>query len=181
MVASNELDYSYMVETTRMLLDIVSTVSEALDIRFEFINIGGGLGIPYRPDQKPLDIEALGRECTDLIEGFSKTHGWCPKMFMESGRLITGPHGALVTTVINHKEIYRKYVGVDASMSSLMRPGMYDTYHHIHVHGKDEATQGQSQVPVRVKFRFRVRPRRLTWSALCAKTTTNLPFSERFL
>lgn len=64
-------------------------------------------------------------------------------MFMESGRLITGPHGALVTTVINHKEIYRKYVGVDASMSSLMRPGMYDAYHHIHIHGKDKPNQGQ--------------------------------------
>ncbi|MDY0219661.1 MAG: diaminopimelate decarboxylase [Desulfobacterium sp.] len=145
MVASNELDYTYMVETTRMLLDMVAVISSALDIRFEFINIGGGLGIPYRPDQKALDIEALARECFDLFQGFSKTHGWCPKMFMESGRFITGPHGALVTTVINHKDIYRKYVGVDASMSSLMRPGMYDAYHHIHVHGKDGPNQGRTQ------------------------------------
>ena len=145
MVASNELDYTYMVETTRMLLDMVADICAALDIRFEFINIGGGLGIPYRPDQKALDIEALARECFDLFQGFSKTHGWCPKMFMESGRFITGPHGALVTTVINHKDIYRKYVGVDASMSSLMRPGMYDAYHHIHVHGKDAPNQARTQ------------------------------------
>ena len=58
---------------------------------------------------------------------------------MESGRYITGPHGVLVTTVINHKQIYRNYVGVDASMSSLMRPGMYDAYHHIHILGKENA------------------------------------------
>ena len=140
MLASNELDYEYMVETTRMLLTMVDEVAKALDITFEFINIGGGLGIPYKPEQKTLDIDALGQECTALLNAFEKREGWAPLLYMESGRYMTGPHGALVTQVINHKNIYRKYVGVDASMSSLMRPGMYDAYHHIHIHGKDDAS-----------------------------------------
>jgi diaminopimelate decarboxylase len=76
-----------------------------------------------------------------LLKKFEKINGWAPKLYMESGRYITGPHGVLVTSVINHKNIYRKYVGVDASMSALMRPGMYDAYHHIHVHGKENAGQ----------------------------------------
>lgn len=138
MLASNELNYEYMVETTQMLLSMVEQVSTALSIRFEFINIGGGLGIPYRPEQKPMNLAALGNETTVLLNQFEQKNGWAPKLFMESGRYMTGPHGALVTTVINHKDIYRKYVGIDASMSSLMRPGMYEAYHHIHIHGKEE-------------------------------------------
>jgi diaminopimelate decarboxylase len=73
----------------------------------------------------------------EVLNNFKTLKNFMPKLFMESGRYMTGPHGVLVTKVINHKDIYRKYVGVDASMSSLMRPGMYETYHHIHIHGKD--------------------------------------------
>lgn len=143
MVASNELNYEYMVETCKMLLAVVSMVSKALNITFDFINIGGGLGIPYRPDQEQLDILALGKKITALLDNFESDKGWAPKLFMESGRFMTGPHGVLVTRVINHKQIYRKYVGVDASMSALMRPGMYDTYHHIHIHGKDDSSENE--------------------------------------
>ena len=140
MLASNELNYEYMVETTRMLLDIVEMVCKTLPVTFEFINIGGGLGIPYTPDATPFDLDAMALETTELFRKFKKQNGWVPKLYMESGRYITGPHGALVTSVINHKNIYRKYVGVDASMSALMRPGMYDAYHHIHIHGKDDSS-----------------------------------------
>ena len=139
MLASNELDYKYMVETTQMLLDIVELVCEELDITFEFINIGGGLGIPYTPDAKPFDLDSMAKEIVQLFKIFKKRNAWVPRLYMESGRYITGPHGALVTSVINHKNTYRKYVGVDASMSALMRPGMYDAYHHIHIHGKKES------------------------------------------
>jgi len=147
MLASNELDYEYMVETTQMLLDIVLQINKKLDITFEFINIGGGLGIPYTPDAKPFDLDSMAKEVTELFKKFKQENGWAPKLFMESGRYITGPHGALVTSVINHKNIYRKYVGVDASMSALMRPGMYDAYHHIHIHGKQDS-QGMEKVDV---------------------------------
>jgi len=143
MLASNELNYEYMVETTHMLLDVVELVSDKLQITFEFINIGGGLGIPYTPDAKKFNLDAMAKEVTQLFTQFKQTNGWAPKLYMESGRFITGPHGVLVTSVINHKNIYRKYVGVDASMSALMRPGMYDAYHHIHIHGKPDQTQLQ--------------------------------------
>lgn len=139
MLASNERNYSYMVETSRMILDMVSMVSTALGIRFEFVNIGGGLGIPYRPEDQDLDIQSMGREITELFNDFKAKNGYVPKLFLESGRYITGPHGVLVTRAINRKDIYRSYVGVDACMSSLMRPGIYGAYHHITVLGKENA------------------------------------------
>lgn len=137
MVASNELDYTYIVETARMVLEVAEEVEAALGIKFEFVNIGGGFGIPYRPEQKPLDLAGMSAEVTELFDGFRKRHGHAPAMFMESGRFMTGPHGALVTTAINSKDTYRRYIGVDACMSALMRPALYGAYHHIDVLGKD--------------------------------------------
>ncbi len=139
MVCSNELNGEYMVDTVRMLLSVARLVSDALGIRFEFLNMGGGLGIPYRPEQSPLDLEWMGREISGLLADFEAERGTVPRLFMESGRYMTGPHGVLVTRAINHKHIYREYVGVDACMSSLMRPGMYGAYHHVTVLGKEEA------------------------------------------
>ncbi len=139
MVASNELDYTYMVETARMVLDIVETVSAELDIHFEFVNIGGGFGIPYRPEQEALNTSALAAEVAGLFNAFKEQHGYAPRMYMESGRFMTGPHGCLVTTAINHKQIYRNYIGLDACMSSLMRPALYEAYHHIDILGKEAA------------------------------------------
>ena len=142
MLASNEREYSYMVETARMLLELVEWISGELNIVFEFINIGGGLGIPYKPGEKALDIQSMAREITAEFDSFRERHGYAPKMYMESGRYMTGPHGILVTQAINRKEIYRTYVGVDACMSALMRPGMYGAYHHITVFGK----QGSEEI-----------------------------------
>lgn len=136
MLASNELNYTYMVETAHMLLDLVKWISAELDIRFEFINIGGGLGIPYKPEDAPLDIESMGAEITALFAAFKAQQGYAPALYLESGRYMTGPHGVLVTQAINRKEIYRTYVGVDACMTALMRPGMYGAYHHVSVLGK---------------------------------------------
>lgn len=136
MLASNELHYSYMVQTAAMLLEVVEAVSTEVGIRFDFINIGGGLGIPYQPDIDPLNIAAMAEEITALFLTFKERHGYCPALFMESGRYMTGPHGVLVTTAINRKDIYRTYIGVDACMSALMRPALYGAYHHIEVLGK---------------------------------------------
>ena len=137
MLASNELNYEYMVQTAGMLLELAAEISSQLGITFEFINIGGGLGIPYEPGVAGLDLAAMGREITALFQEFTSKHGYEPALYMESGRFITGPHGVLVTQAINRKDIYRTYIGVDASMSCLMRPGMYGAYHHIDVLGKD--------------------------------------------
>ncbi len=143
MVASNELDYTYMVETARMVLEIAEWVESELGIQFEFVNIGGGLGIPYRPEDSPLDIEAMATEIESLFNAFREKHHYVPRMYMESGRFMTGPHGCLVTSAINHKNIYRQYIGVDSCMSALMRPGMYGAYHHIDVVGKETAPKDQ--------------------------------------
>jgi diaminopimelate decarboxylase len=136
MLASNELNYRYMVQTTKMLLEAVAWISDALGIVFDFINLGGGLGIPYSPKQQPLNIYSMADEITDLFLNFKEKNGYMPRFFIESGRYMTGPHGVLVTTVINQKDIYRKYIGVDACMSALMRPALYGAYHHITVIGK---------------------------------------------
>ena len=136
MLASNELNYRYIVETAEMLLSTIEWITGKLGIRFEFINIGGGLGIPYRPDQTPLDLSAMAAEITELFQKFEKRNGYAPRLYMESGRFMAGPHGVLVTRAINRKEIYRTYIGVDACMSALMRPGLYGTYHYVTVHGK---------------------------------------------
>ncbi len=141
MLASNELNYTYMVQTADMLLELAGEIGEQLDIAFEFINIGGGFGIPYRPDQEPMDIDALGREITEHIRNFRNRTGYAPRLYMESGRFMTGPHGVLVTRAINHKDIYRRYIGVDACMSALMRPGMYGAYHHIEIPGKENSSR----------------------------------------
>lgn len=147
MLASNELNYQYMVQTAAMLLELIAEIKAELDITFEFINIGGGLGIPYKPGIAALDLAAMGREITALFKDFRRVQGYEPALYMESGRFMTGPHGVLVTTAINRKDIYRTYIGVDASMSSLMRPGIYGAYHHIEVLGK-EGVQDRETVDV---------------------------------
>ena len=136
MLISNELSYAYMVETAAMLLEVVEWVSEELNIDFDFINLGGGLGIAYQPEQEPLDIDSMADEISDLFSNFKKRSGFMPRFYIESGRYMTGPHGVLVTTAINQKDTYRKYIGVDACMSALMRPAIYGAYHHITVAGK---------------------------------------------
>ena len=138
MLASNELNFTYMVQTAEMLLEEVERVSASLDIKFDFINIGGGLGIPYRPEQEKLNLSGMGKEIAGLFTEFKAKNGYAPRLFMESGRYMTGPHGALVVSAINRKDIYRTYIGVDACMSSLMRPALYGAYHHISVIGKED-------------------------------------------
>jgi diaminopimelate decarboxylase len=138
MLASNELNCTYMVRTAAMLLELAESIGRELGITFEFINIGGGLGIPYTPEARPLDIAAMGREITALFSAFAERLGYSPALFMESGRYMTGPHGVLVTRAINRKDIYRTYIGVDACMTSLMRPALYGAYHHIEVLGKED-------------------------------------------
>ncbi|MDY6830272.1 MAG: diaminopimelate decarboxylase [Thermodesulfobacteriota bacterium] len=136
MLASNERNHTYMVTTAEMLLDLVRDISGTLDIQFEFVNIGGGLGIPYRPGEPPLDLPAMGAQISAAFQRFGRERGHMPRLYIESGRYMTGPHGALVTRVINRKHIYRTYVGVDACMSALMRPAIYGAYHHISLPSK---------------------------------------------
>ncbi len=144
MLASNELNHTYMVATAEMLLELAGKIQDELGIVFDFINIGGGLGIPYQPDQQPLALETMAEEISERFQAFKSQRGYQPALSMESGRFITGPHGALVVKAINRKDIYRTYIGVDACMSALMRPAMYGAYHHIEVLGKE--TGGQTEI-----------------------------------
>lgn len=140
MVASNELHANYFVETAKMLFDLVVDISRTLDIRFEFVNIGGGIGIPYKPDQKPVDLDQISKGIKKAYKEKIETNGLNPlKMYMECGRVITGPYGYLVARVLHLKQIYKNYVGLDACMANLMRPGIYGAYHHITVLGKENA------------------------------------------
>lgn len=145
MVASNELNVDFFIETAKMLFEIAREVAERLDIRLEFVNLGGGIGIPYRPEQEPVDLERLSEGVKELYDEIIKPAGLDPlKIYMENGRCITGPYGYLVTQAIHEKRIYKNYVGVDACMANLMRPGMYGAYHHITVLGKEDAPETET-------------------------------------
>jgi len=138
MVVSNELDEQYHVETARMLFELVVEIHQRLGVRITFINTGGGIGIPYRPEQKAVDYDVVARGARRHYDEIIVQAGLDPLAYtMECGRAITGPHGWLVTRAIRWKNTYRSYIGVDASMANLMRPGMYGAYHHITVLGKE--------------------------------------------
>ena len=138
MVASNELDPDYIVDTAKMLFDLVADITRQVGVEFEFINIGGGIGIPYRPDQKAMDLEYVGKGIETAYRKCIAERGIKPlKLFMECGRCITGPYGYLVARVRHIKNTYRMYAGLDACMSNLMRPALYGAYHEIVVPGKE--------------------------------------------
>ncbi len=134
MVASNETNPDYFVETARMLFELVVEIHRRLGIRIDFVNLGGGIGIPYRPEQTAVDLAALGQRIRQTYEEIVVAAGLSPvRIAMECGRMVTGPYGYLVSRVLHKKAIYKDYVGLDACMANLMRPGMYGSYHHISV------------------------------------------------
>ena len=138
MVASNELDPEYIIDTAKLLFELVGDISQQLDITFEFVNIGGGIGIPYKPEQQAMDLEYVGAGIEKAYKELIVGRGLKPlKLFMECGRSITGPYGYLVSRVRHIKNTYRMYAGLDACMSNLMRPALYGAYHEIVVPGKE--------------------------------------------
>ena len=138
MVASNELDPDYFIETARLLFDLAVEVKEKLGIALEFINLGGGIGIPYRPEEKAVDLAYVSRGIKKLYgetleaAGLGRTG-----IVMECGRMVTGPYGYLVSRVIHRKDTYKTFIGLDSCMANLMRPAMYGAYHHITIPGKE--------------------------------------------
>ena len=138
MVASNELESSYFIETARMLFELVVKIKRDSGVHIELINMGGGIGIPYRPGDKPVDLEYVSAGMKELYEKLIKPEGLHPlRVVFECGRLVTGPYGYLVSRVRHVTEKYKKYVGLDSCMANLMRPGLYGAYHHITVPGKE--------------------------------------------
>ena len=132
MMVSNNLDVQLAKSIVESMFELATELFTTQKIKLEFINLGGGIGIPYKPDEKAFDIDTFAKE----VESLYAKLPYKPSIFMENGRFITGPAGYLITTAIHHKNTYKDYIGVDAAMHNLMRPGMYGAYHHITVVGK---------------------------------------------
>lgn len=138
MVASNELDPDYFIETAEILFRLIMEVSKKTGIHIGFANLGGGIGIPYKPGQKAVDLEYVSAGIKKLYDKMIVANGLAPlRIFFESGRAITGPYGYLVTRVRHIKNTYKQFAGLDACMANLMRPALYGAYHHISVPGKE--------------------------------------------
>lgn len=137
-LSSNTLtDYYYPILAEMMFL-LAVRVKQATGADISFINLSGGIGIPYMPEDEKVDIFHVGRKVKEAYESILVPEGMEPSIFAELGRFMTGPHGALVTRVVHEKKIYKDYLGVDACAADLMRPAMYGAYHHITVLGKED-------------------------------------------
>lgn len=140
MVASNELNPDYFADTAKLVFELAVEVKEKTGFRIEFSDLGGGIGIPYKPGQKKVDYNEIAKKIRELYDKIIVPAGLDPLgIYWECGRPITGPYGWLVTTAIHKKHIYREYIGVDSCMADLMRPGMYGAYHELTVSGKEDA------------------------------------------
>jgi diaminopimelate decarboxylase len=131
-------DVNYLIDTANMLFDLAVDINNDSGIRFEFINLGGGVGIPYRPEDNKVDLNVFSQGVKEAYERKIIQNGLNPiRIVMECGRAVTGPNGFLVSRVRHVTKKYRDYVGLDACMANLMRPALYDAYHHITVLGKE--------------------------------------------
>ena len=140
MVVSNELNVNGLINTAKMMFELAVDVQKNVGIDIEFLDFGGGIGLPYKPEQSFIDYDELSKGIQAHYEEIMVPAGLGNiRMSFECGRAITGPYGYLVTTAIHHKHIWKEYIGVDACMANLMRPGMYGSYHHITVMGKENA------------------------------------------
>ena len=145
MVASNELNVDYFYETARMLFGLMKEIKEETGCEIELIDMGGGIGIPYKPEDTAIDLEELGAGIQKLYKELVVGQGMeLKRLALECGRLITGPHGYLITKAIHYKNTYKNYIGVDACMANLMRPALYGAYHHITVVGKEDHPYDQT-------------------------------------
>lgn len=138
-LASNTTDAGYYPALARQLFRLAVELRDETGADVRFVNLSGGIGIPYRPDEPEADIETIGREVARAYDEIVRPAGMEIAVYTELGRYITGPYGFLVTHAIHEKEIYKHYIGLDACACNLMRPAMYGAYHHITVMGKEEA------------------------------------------
>lgn len=140
MVVSNELDITGLIGTAELMFDLALRVKKETGIEVDFIDFGGGIGVAYRPEETPVDYDALSAGIKEAYETMIIGNGHSPiSLAFECGRMVTGPYGYLVATAIHRKDIYKHYIGLDACMANLMRPALYGSYHHITVVGKENA------------------------------------------
>jgi len=138
-LASNTISNQYYPALAGILFQLAVQLQQETGCRITFLNLSGGVGIPYRPDQEPNDIAVIGEGVREQYEKILVPAGMGDiALHTELGRFLLGPHGCLVTKVLHFKHIYKEYVGVDACAANLMRPAMYGAYHHITVMGKQD-------------------------------------------
>ena len=139
-LASNTVTNEYYPMLAKVLFEVAVKLQKETGVHIKFINLSGGVGIPYKPDQEPNDIRAIGDGVRRVYEEVLVPAGMGDvAIYTEMGRFMMGPYGCLVTTAIHEKHTHKEYIGVDACAVNLMRPAMYGAYHHITVMGKENA------------------------------------------
>ena len=139
-LASNTVSNEYYPELARILFELAVEIKEKTGICLEYINLSGGIGVPYRPEQQANDIMVIGEGVRKQFEAILEPAGLGNiALFTELGRFMLAPYGCLVTKAIHEKHTYREYIGLDSCAVDLMRPAMYGAYHHITVLGKEDA------------------------------------------
>lgn len=139
-LASNTVTNEYYPMLAKVLFELAVKLKEETGAHITFINLSGGIGIPYRPDQEPNDIMAIGEGVRKVYEEVLVPAGMGDvAIYTELGRFMLGPYGCLVTKAIHEKHTHKEYIGVDACAANLMRPAIYGAYHHITVAGKEDA------------------------------------------
>ena len=137
-LASNTVTNEYYPMLAKVLFEVAVKLQKETGVHIKFINLSGGVGIPYKPDQEPNDIRAIGDGVRRVYEEVLVPAGMGDvAIYTEMGRFMMGPYGCLVTTAIHEKHTHKEYIGVDACAVNLMRPAMYGAYHHITVLGKE--------------------------------------------
>ena len=138
-LASNTVTNGYYPQLAEQLFTLARALKDETGVHIAFVNLSGGVGIPYRPEEEPNDIEIIGAGVREAFERILVPAGMGDvAIYTEMGRFMMGPYGALVTRAVREKHIYREYIGVDACACNLMRPAMYGAYHHITVLGKED-------------------------------------------
>lgn len=138
-IISNTLTNDYYPMLAGKLFELVVKIQKKLDIRFTFVNLSGGVGVAYRPDQTPNDIKVIGEGVRKKFEEILVPAGMGDvSIYTEMGRFMLAPYGELITKAIHEKHTYKEYIGVDACAANLMRPAIYGAYHHITVLGKED-------------------------------------------
>ena len=139
-LASNTVTNDYYPMLAKVLFEVAVKLQKETGVHIKFINLSGGIGIPYRPDQEPNDIYAIGKGVKEVYEEVLVPAGMGDvELYTELGRYAMGPYGCLVTKAIHEKHTHKEYIGVYACAVNLMRPAMYGSYHHITVMGKEDA------------------------------------------
>ncbi|MDO5521794.1 MAG: diaminopimelate decarboxylase [bacterium] len=139
-LASNTVTTEYYPKLAKILFELAVELKNECDVHIAFVNLSGGVGIPYKPGEEPNDILAIGEGVRKAYEEVFLPEGMDDvAIYTELGRFMLGPYGCLVTKVLHEKHIYKEYIGVDACAANLMRPAMYGAYHYVTVLGKEDA------------------------------------------